>query len=384
VRILLSIHHALDEDQGAPGITLALGRAYEDLGHTVSYLSFGDLPRKLPGLGKELLFPEFAAWHLTRRSRENLDVVDASTGDAWLWARTWRRGQRRPLLVTRSHGLEHRYWKETVGEAKESGAALRRRSRLYHGGFRLREVAASLRLADLCVFSNHDDLELAVARLGVARARATVRLNGLPAAFLGRSLPRAASRELRIAHIGSYAERKGARYVAGALAQILGRRDGVRASFLGARVSPGRVLADLPATVRARVEVVPEYRRAELPSLIEGHHVLVSASLAEGFSLALPEAMACGLAPVATSIPGSREIIRDGENGLLVPPGDAMALAQALDRVLSDRDRLDALRARAHDSVQRLSWERIAAETVELYEAGLRRLGRSASTMRTP
>ena len=119
---------------------------------------------------------------------------------------------------------------------------------------------------------------------------------------------------------------------------------------------PGRVLADLPPSVHARVHVVPEYRHADLPALLAGHHVLVSASLAEGFSLALPEAMACGLAPVATSISGSREVIRDGKNGLLVAPCDPVALASGIERLADDRGSLERLRAGAHASARGLSW----------------------------
>ena len=132
------------------------------------------------------------------------------------------------------------------------------------------------------------------------------------------------------------------------------------------------MLADLPPSVHARVHVVPEYRHADLPALLAGHHVLVSASLAEGFSLALPEAMACGLAPVATSISGSREVIRDGKNGLLVAPRDPVALASGIERLADDRGSLERLRAGAHASARGLSWERIARETLAFYESDWR------------
>jgi glycosyltransferase involved in cell wall biosynthesis len=56
----------------------------------------------------------------------------------------------------------------------------------------------------------------------------------------------------------------------------------------------------------------------------------------EGHPKALIEAMACGAAIVASDVPGNRDDIRSGENGLLVPPGDASALAAALGRLLAD------------------------------------------------
>jgi glycosyltransferase involved in cell wall biosynthesis len=367
MRILLSIHHPLDPDLGAPGATLALGNEYSALGHEVSYLSFDDLPARLPALAKEALFPGFATGLLARRARRGLDVIDASTGDAWLWARLRRPGGIRCALVTRSHGLEHRYWEQAVDEAALSGQALGRRTRLYHGGLRLREVADSLRRSDLAVFTNHDDLEYAVERLGVARPRAAVSLNGLPPSLIGLPAPEPPSGEVRIAHIGSYAERKGARYATAAVAEVLVKRTAVSASFVGVRVPPERVLSDLPESVRERVAVIPEYRHQDLSALLRDHQMLLSASLAEGFSLALPEGMACGLAPVATDISGAREIVGHAENGLLVPTRDASALAAAILRLLDDRELLARLRSAAHSTAQRFSWRRIAEHNLGLY-----------------
>ena len=66
---------------------------------------------------------------------------------------------------------------------------------------------------------------------------------------------------------------------------------------------------------------------------MRGHQAAISASLAEGFSLALPEVMACGLAPVVTNIPSARAVVRDEENGLFVPTRDAPAITHAIERL---------------------------------------------------
>jgi glycosyltransferase involved in cell wall biosynthesis len=64
--------------------------------------------------------------------------------------------------------------------------------------------------------------------------------------------------------------------------------------------------------------------------------VVTLPSLGEGLPTALIEAAACGRAIVATDVPGCREVVENGINGLLVPPNDAVALAQALGKVLDD------------------------------------------------
>jgi glycosyltransferase involved in cell wall biosynthesis len=374
VRVLLSIHHELDPDLGAPGATIELGRALRQLGHEVEFLSFEDAPGRLPALAKEAAFPVVAARHVRRAARSGADVIDASTGDAWLWAKTRGRRSERPLLVTRAHGLEHRFWDQQVAEAELDGARLPLRTRLYHGRLRLLEVRASLRSADRAVFLNGDDRDYAIARLGIPGERAVVIQNGLPPEFLG--LRRESGGRLRrVAHVGSWTERKGVRYLSSALSNVLAGHGDLRASLLGTHQPATAILADFDPVVRERIDVVPHYRHGELPGLLAGHQAVVSASLAEGFSLALPEAMACGLAPIATTVGGSRDLLREEQNGLLVPPRDPQALEAGLTRLVEDQELLDRLGAAAHRTAQALSWTSIAEQTLTLYERGLAELG---------
>lgn len=80
--------------------------------------------------------------------------------------------------------------------------------------------------------------------------------------------------------------------------------------------------------------------------------VFVLASSAEGVPLALLEAMAAGTPIVATAVPGTVDIIRDGDNGLLVPYRDPSALAAALTRLLLDRELAARLAASARHEVR--------------------------------
>jgi len=70
--------------------------------------------------------------------------------------------------------------------------------------------------------------------------------------------------------------------------------------------------------------------REDVPALLPALDVLVHLPRDESFGLALAEAMAAGLPTVATNIGGCREVVQDGVTGLLVPPGDALALTEAL------------------------------------------------------
>jgi glycosyltransferase involved in cell wall biosynthesis len=70
--------------------------------------------------------------------------------------------------------------------------------------------------------------------------------------------------------------------------------------------------------------------RADVPELLRGMDCFVLPSLAEGVSNTILEAMACGLPVIATRVGGNAELVRDQHTGVLVPPGDAAALARAL------------------------------------------------------
>jgi len=78
-----------------------------------------------------------------------------------------------------------------------------------------------------------------------------------------------------------------------------------------------------------------------------------TASLKEGLPLAVLEAMTAGLAVVATDVSGHRDVVRAGETGVLVPPGDETALARALDELLADPERRRRLGRAGRARVQR-------------------------------
>jgi glycosyltransferase involved in cell wall biosynthesis len=102
--------------------------------------------------------------------------------------------------------------------------------------------------------------------------------------------------------------------------------------------------------------------------------LFVCPSLYEGFGIAIVEAMAAGRPVVASNTGGIPEIVADGDTGLLVPPGNPTALAEAIASLLSDPARARAMGARGRQRVR----ERFLVETAvqrhqKLYESLLAR-----------
>ena len=85
----------------------------------------------------------------------------------------------------------------------------------------------------------------------------------------------------------------------------------------------------------------------DVPQRLMQHQVCVLSTHYEGMPLALLEGMAAGCAVVGSAVPGVREVIEDGVNGVLVPESDPEALASALEDLLRDSSRAAALAARA-------------------------------------
>jgi len=85
--------------------------------------------------------------------------------------------------------------------------------------------------------------------------------------------------------------------------------------------------------------------------ILAGCDIFVLASHSEGMPNAVLEAMAAGLAVVATSVGGVPELSRDGETGILVPPGDRVALAEALATLAADPELRARLGAAARQAI---------------------------------
>jgi glycosyltransferase involved in cell wall biosynthesis len=138
-----------------------------------------------------------------------------------------------------------------------------------------------------------------------------------------------------------------------------------------------RALAELIEELRLEERVILLGERSDMPWLTAALDIACSSSRSEGFSNALGEAMSCGVPCVATDIGESREII--GATGLLVPPGDAAALARAIGRILGesiDQRRARGLAARARVE-QKFSLPKVARRYHELYRVQVEMAGKS-------
>jgi glycosyltransferase involved in cell wall biosynthesis len=130
--------------------------------------------------------------------------------------------------------------------------------------------------------------------------------------------------------IGRLSEQKGHRYLINAFAKL----QKIHPNSYLFIVGEGELEAELKAQASPNTRFLG--LRRDIPELLSYADILVFPSLWEGLSQALLEAMAAGKAIVATKLPSTEQLIRDGENGKLVMPHDADALFMAMNELLEE------------------------------------------------
>jgi glycosyltransferase involved in cell wall biosynthesis len=234
----------------------------------------------------------------------------------------------------------------------------------------LRILAMALRVGPArSVFENFDDRKLLVDA-GVMPSASTVVIRGAGVNVSefspqpeppGPPLVILPSRMLWTKGLGEYVE----------AAKLLRRRgSNARFALVGA-TDPENPLAVPESRLIAWAEsgTVEWWKhQADMPGIYAQSHVVCLPSYGEGIPRSLLEAAACGRAAITTDVPGCREVVRHGENGLLVPPRDPGALAEAIATLLADPDLRARMGARGREiAVQEFSDKKVVQETLAVY-----------------
>lgn len=217
---------------------------------------------------------------------------------------------------------------------------------------------------------NADDRDfLAAQGIGAAARRHLIPGSGVdPDQFP--ATPEPPAPPVRAVLVGRLLKTKGVEEFAAAARLLKARGRDIRMVLVGAP-DPGNpttvAAADLTAWVRDGIVDWPG-ESDDIAAVWAGAHIAVLPSYREGLPKSLLEAAASGRPMVATDVPGCRALVRDGETGLLVPPGDAEALARAVERLADDgalRVRMGAAARRDIEDV--FSAARIGAAVTRLY-----------------
>jgi phosphatidylinositol alpha-mannosyltransferase len=185
----------------------------------------------------------------------------------------------------------------------------------------------------------------------------------LASAFSGR--PTSTDGPLNLLFLGRAEERKG-------LPVLLRAYEGLRAVGVEARLTVAGATQDEvePFLMESEgIDIAGRVTESEKWRLLADADLLCAPSLGgESFGMVLTEAFASGTPVVASDIAGYRDVVRDGLDGVLVPPGDPTGLGEALHRLAVDPERRDSMRENARARAERFAWPRVASEVMSAYE----------------
>ncbi len=305
-----------------------------------------------------------SAW----RAGAPFDVVNVHEpqGAALLLFRHWAGD---PSVVVTSHGSERRAWDLGLEEARLGRGGPRPLTRLTYPATSLSQSWVSLRLADHVFCLNEDDRAFITRRYRRDPATVTRIYPGAAGAFAAAAAGRDYGGATRILFAATWRMNKGIQDLVPAFCALLARCPDVSLTVLGGGVPDAEILERFPVPARGRVRCRLARTEAETAAVFAGHDLFVLPSLFEGTPLTLVEAMASGLPLVTTATCGMRDVIRDGENGLLVPVRAPAALAAALARLATDRALRQRLgRTAREEAARRYTWAAAAAPLREVYE----------------
>jgi glycosyltransferase involved in cell wall biosynthesis len=170
------------------------------------------------------------------------------------------------------------------------------------------------------------------------------------------------AKQLTIGFVGALSQRKGARYLLGAMAKL---PKGAARLIIYTRAKVDQEL--IRGFESLDVEIKGGLSDAQLAADIKRCDLLALPSIAEGFGLVILEAMACGVPALCTTSTGGADFITHRRNGLLIEPGSATAIEQELVWATTHRDDLFQMGQSARREAERLTWAEYRRKFFEAY-----------------
>jgi len=265
-------------------------------------------------------------------------------------------------------------------------------SKLTKKPFLLTVHGTDVRLLDRFTFLNP------VARLVFSRARSIVTVSSFLQSKITRrfSLPsekfriipmpitipplstRASHPGNRLITIARLSKQKGLEYLIAACAVLREKNVSFELKILGEGEEHENLKRQVETlNLQAQIRFGGAVAHDRIYSHLAAADIFILPSLDEGLGLAIIEAMACNKPVIATNSGGIPDIVRDGDTGLLIPPRDAGALAQAIERLLNDQQLAVRLAQQGYRFVSaNFSPEKIASQVQSLYQQIINDVGR--------
>jgi glycosyltransferase involved in cell wall biosynthesis len=379
LRVLMASGVPKRREGGVAAIIYYLGSELERRGNQVSYVFQEDLvpPGSVAGRFAELVF----SWRLARYVVENRDKfsivnLHAPVGFVYGLRRRWHGGGGYPPYVMTLHGLEERRVHVMTREEKKGRAwNFSRRNRLWHRLYHQPRFRWSIKTADAAHVYSRDVWTMLQLKYNLDAQRVAYIANGVAPRFFAAREYRE-TRSPRLLYAGTWLDQRGIFYIREALRNISPRFPELTMTFAGCGVPPEVIEDFFGAELKKHVVVFPVIPAERMQELYAEHDIFVFPSLMEGLPSVLLEAMAAGMPVVTAETCGMPDVVEHEFNGLLVPPGDASALEEAIDKLARSVELRRKLGEAAQETMKRYTWERAGGQL----EGFFRRLERRSAS----
>ncbi len=364
-----------DPNRGAAGTEVQTLQALRGLGHEVDAIWSGDLGQRIRHGNLHLLLElpkTYEAAVLEAVRRKPYDVFHVNQPHGFRAARAVHRHSPHSVFVHRSHGFELnveaslRPWRRRFDDDKRR--PLRRVLSRGMSTLLARHGRAIAREADGHIVSSSPDARFLHERLGVPEERIAVIAQAAPDSYLRHAAPPMTPQRLRnILHVAQFAFFKAPMVTTAAINSLAAQRTDFRFTWVCDGNDHVRIRSMLSAPANEKTTLLPWMGQEELRAVYDDHGVFLFPSFFEGFGKAFLEAMSRGLCVVASDAGGMHDLIEQGRNGILVPPGQATVLAEAARAIVTDPSTAATMSVAAARTAREYTWERVATETAAFY-----------------
>jgi glycosyltransferase involved in cell wall biosynthesis len=353
-----------------------LREATVNQGHQMDLIFADDVPDPFNWCGLTgVTFPFLMLLTMRRLVQQNgpYDIVNIHTLGGAVYVFLRKLFKRLPKCVIVSYGADELRWEFEKEEDRLGLKRLGLKSRVFYYNLIIRQARYATRWADHVFTAARSEKEFYINAYGRTPESITFIPHGVGKEFFFERVYSHAP--TRLLFFGGWEWRKGTRYLVEAFSNIAGEYPNVTLSVGGTGEGAGLVKKAFPASLHNRVRIIPRVPAEEVPKVYMEHDIFVLPSLFESMSLAVPEAMASGMPIVTTQACGRQDIIEDGVTGLLVPPRDADTLAKQIMMLLNDPALCERLGRAAQEKAREITWDRIARQTLQVYERLLDKTG---------
>jgi glycosyltransferase involved in cell wall biosynthesis len=356
------------------GMSRLMGFIHDQLetaGHRVDYFCADDVPRKFNGRLARFSFPLLVRNHAMKAARAGspYDVINVHEPSSA--AITMLKGAAgNPRVVVTSHGVERRAWELSLQDRELGRGGPSLKTRLGYPLTSLWQSSLGLRHADHVFCLNEEDRDYLIRQFHLSREKITRIYPAATEIYADAARDRDYSRARRLLFAGSWIKRKGIDDLVQAFTILMSEgHQRLELIVLGAGVPDEVVKKAFPESLRNKVTCVNAESEGEAAAVFSAADIYVLPSLFEGTPLTLVEAMMSALPIVTTATCGMKDLIRSGENGLLVALRAPREIVGAVELLLRDttlRSRLG--RAAQSEALEKYRWEQVAIPVRLIYE----------------